>query len=256
MRGAEVPLSVRFRSVASDGCFPAGILAAAVLLLVPCSASAQEAAASSSEVSAHIGLSGELASPVGEFADFVDSGQGFRLFGSLNLLGEVLSLRSDLSMVQYGQSSRFVPLFPGTRAVGLEVETQNTITHFSVGPQLSAPLGGVRPFVRGSAGISYFATRSEARLGEEGDPLLTRTNFDDATLAWTAGGGVWIRLSGGETPLHLLVEGDYVRNGQVTYLREGDLQESREAEGEVEVDPVRSDGNLVSLRLGIAVGLR
>lgn len=226
-----------------------------MLLLAPCSASGQEAAAPSPEISAHIGFSGELASPVGEFADFVDSGAGFRLFGSLDLLGDVLSLRSDLSMVQYGQSSRFVPLFPGIRAIGVEVETQNTITHFSVGPQVTAPLGGVHPFVRGSVGISYFATRSEARLREEGDPLLTKTNFDDATLAWTVGGGVWILLAGGETPLLLLVESDYVRNGRVTYLREGDLQEGRETDGDGEVDPVRSDGNLVSLRLGIVVGL-
>ena len=46
----------------------------------------------------------------------------------------------------------------------------------------------------------------------------------------------------------------YVRNGPVTYLREGSI--SRAADGSLVLRPVRSEANLAVAQLGVVIGLR
>ena len=204
---------------------------------------------------AHAGLALDAVVPVGEFSDFVDT--GFGLAGSISLdlpPTGVLGLRLDAAWARYGSVTRRVPLSPTVPFIDVELQTDNSIATVAVGPQLTLPAGGVRAFVHGGIGFSYFVTRSSVRGTSEDEDFASTTNFDDFELALVGGAGTWIRLSGGRTPLHLLLEADYVRNGEASYLREGDLQEG--PGGTTEISPVHSDADFLSLRIGLGIGLR
>src|SRR5947199_218890 len=76
-------------------------------------------------------------------------------------------------------------------------------------------------------------------------------NYDDAVLALEGGGGLLIKLS---RAVALDLGASYVRNGPVTYLREGSI--SRAADGSLVLRPVRSEANLAVAQLGVVIGLR
>lgn len=206
-------------------------------------------------VRAHAGLALDAVVPVGEFADFVDT--GFGLAGSVSYdlpPAGVLGLRLDAAWARYGSVTRTVPLSPTVPFIDVELQTDNSIATVAVGPQITLPAGGVRAFVHGGIGFSYFVTCSSVQGTSDNEDFASTTNFDDFELALVGGAGTWIRLSRSRTPLHLLVEADYVRNGEASYLREGDLQEA--PGGGTQISPVRSDADFLSLRIGLGIGLR
>lgn len=243
-------------SAARRATYPLTILAAG---LAAVGLSAVEGAAQEAEqrgpVRAHAGLALDAAVPVGDFADFVDT--GFGLAGSLSFdlpPAGVLGLRLDAAWAQYGSVSRRVPLSSTVPFIDVELQTDNSIATVAVGPQITLPAGEVRAFVHGGVGFSYFVTRSSVRGTSDNEDFASTTNFDDFELALVGGAGTWVRLSGGRTRLHLLLEADYVRNGEASYLREGDLREG--PGGTTEISPVRSDADFLSLRIGLGIGLR
>ena len=116
------------------------------------------------------------------------------------------------------------------------------------------PSGAVRPYLNGTVGLSYFFTRSSVEGSADLEPFASSTNFDDATFAWAAGGGLYIPLRRGrKNPLSLDIGAQYHANGEARYLREGSIQE--DGTGEIFFDPIRSQTNLITYRLGITVGL-
>ena len=102
-------------------------------------------------------------------------------------------------------------------------------------------------------GFTYFTTRSSVEGTRDRREFASTTHFSDLTPALGAGGGLTVRLSGGEHPLGLLLSATYLRNGEAEYLRNEDLR--RLAEGDLLVQPVTSDADLVSVRAGVEVGL-
>ena len=85
-------------------------------------------------------------------------------------------------------------------------------------------------------------------------PFASSTNFDDATFAWAAGGGLYIPIRRrSRHPLSLDIGAQYHANGEARYLREGSIHE--DGTGEIFFDPIRSQTNLITYRLGITVGL-
>ena len=234
---------------------PAAVGALGLLCLLPVAGEAQASEEESGPVRAHAGLALDATLPVGPFADFVDP--GFGLAGSVTLdLGAsgVVGLRLDGGWARYGRVTRTVPLSPTVPFVDVEVRTENSIATVALGPQLTLPGEALRAFVHGGIGFSYFATRSSVRGTSDTEDFASTTNFDDVELALVGGAGIWVRISGGRTPLHLLFEADYVRNGDARYLTEGDLREG--SDGTVEISPTESDADFVSLRLGVGIGLR
>jgi opacity protein-like surface antigen len=108
--------------------------------------------------------------------------------------------------------------------------------------------------VNGSVGFAYFATTSSVEgSNNDGDPFASDTNFDDATFAWTAGGGVQIRVAGGGKPVYLDFGARYHGNGEAEYLRKGDITDL--PDGTVVLNPQRSDTNLWTIRVGVSVGI-
>jgi hypothetical protein len=197
-----------------------------------------------------LGFTAMLARPTGEFQDFVDWGGGFGVYTTVHFdRSRLVGLRLDGSHVIYGHERFLAPLV--IPRVGVEVTTTNSITNLGVGPQLNLSRGPVRPYVYGTAGFSYFATISS--VSGDFDAFAGSTNFDDVTPALTAGGGLLVRFNGGRHPVSLDMAVQSTYNGEATYLRRGGITDL--PDGTLLVQPIRSDANLVSFRLGIAIGL-
>lgn len=200
-------------------------------------------------------LYADLAVPVGEFENFVDLGGGGGLGVLLYLTPErSAALRLDGTFVVYGSESFRAPLSPTIPFVDVDVRTTNYIASLGVGPQIFLSTGGLRPYLFGTVGFSYFATQTSVSGSNDTDSFASTTNFDDVTLALSGGGGLAVQLSHGEHPVSLDLSASYQRNGLTEYLTEGDLYET--PGGGWAVDPVLSETNLMSYRVGVSIGLR
>ena len=200
-------------------------------------------------------LYGTAAVPVGEFQSFVDLGGG----AGLGLLAYLtpernVALKLDGTFVVYGTDSFRAPLSPTIPFVDVDVRTTNYIASLGVGPQVYLGSGSVRPYVFGTAGFSYFATQTSVSGTHEVEDFASTTNFDDLTLALSGGGGLSVQLTHGENPVALDLSANYQRNGLTEYLTEGDLFEL--PGGGWGVDPILSETNLVSYRVGVSIGMR
>lgn len=203
----------------------------------------------------YIGIQGVYARPVGQFGDYVKHGGGLNLSGTFPVTrGNVFALRADGGFIVYGSETRRV-CFSATVGCRIELDltTTNSIAYLNVGPQLMVPTGAVRPYINAAIGGSYFGTTSSVD-GVDGndDDFASTTNFDDITFAWNAGGGVLIRLSSGRTPVLLDLGVRYHGNGEVEYLKEGDIVDN--PDGSITITPTRSEANLVTFQLGVSIG--
>jgi hypothetical protein len=194
--------------------------------------------------------------PVGQFRSFVDvaGGLGGSFVVNLDRSGAV-ALRFDGAYLQYGNENRPISLAGTGGLVGLNMSTDFFIASLRVGPQVVLGTGRVRTYGFGTIGGAYFATRTS--LGDYGCGcynLASTTNYDDGALSLAGGGGLLIDLSRGRHPVSLDLGASYVRNGQVSYLREGSIVENQD--GSFTLRPVRSDANLVVLQAGVTIGLR
>lgn len=193
--------------------------------------------------------------PVGEFADHIDGGGGvgFDIAWPVQANGW-FALRGDVGWVVYGSETRRID-FPGSGGlVRLDLTTTNSILYVSAGPQLMVPTGPVRPYVNATGGFSYFSTTSSLKGDNNSESFADDTNHDDITMAWTAGGGVLIPVSSGRTPISINLGAQYHANGNVEYVTEDGI---REGTGDrYIIEPVRSDANFVSIRLGVTIGIR
>ena len=196
-----------------------------------------------------------VAQPLGEFDDYIDWGGGIggELLYAFDRQGAI-GMRMNLGLMIYGHETKRVPLSSTLGRIRVDVSTSNNIFVLGVGPQVMLPSGTVRPYLNGTVGLSYFFTRSSVEGSADLEPFASSTNFDDATFAWAAGGGLYIPLRRGrKNPLSLDIGAQYHANGEARYLREGSIQE--DGTGEIFFDPIRSQTNLITYRLGITVGL-
>jgi hypothetical protein len=205
-----------------------------------------------------IGFNGLVADPVGEFGDYVDLGGGFNLFGVVYLgEGRSWGLRLDGTLIIYGSNTVRRPLSPTVPFVDVDVKTENTIASFALGPQFVFGQGRLRPFLHGSVGASQFATTTSVYGSGSSSvqPFASTDNFEDYTFLLTAGGGLQIDLATArQHPISLELGADYLRHGLTEYLREGGIREL--PGGGYEVDPIRSETNLMTYHLGLVIGIR
>lgn len=201
------------------------------------------------------GVQLQYARPVGEFHDYVKHGGGL----NANIVWPVrtespFALRADGGFIVYGSETQRV-CFSGTVGcrVQLDLTTTNSIAYLNAGPQLMVPRGAVRPYANAAIGFSYFGTTSEVEGTNNDEAFASTTNFDDITFAWGAGGGLLISLSSGATPVLLDVGARYHGNGEVEYLKKGDITDN--PDGSITYSPTRSDANLVTFQLGVSVGI-
>jgi opacity protein-like surface antigen len=206
-------------------------------------------------VRGHLGGSVLIGVPVGEFAENVGTGYGLGGFGSWAFDPQgVASIRLDLGFLNYGRETIRICVTTPCRVTG-DLTTSNNIVFGGLGPQITVGgRGPVRAYGTASVGFAYFATTSSVEgSNNNGDPFASDTNFDDATFAWTAGGGVQIRVSNGVKPVYLDFGARYHGNGEAEYLRKGDITDL--PDGSVIINPRRSDTNLWTIRVGVSVGL-
>jgi hypothetical protein len=203
----------------------------------------------------YVGIQGEYARPVGEFGDYVKHGGGLNASIAWPVTrGNPFALRADGGFIVYGSETRRV-CFSTTVGCRIELDltTTNSIAYFNVGPQLMLPSGAVRPYINAAIGGSYFGTTSSVD-GVDGndDDFASTTNFDDITFAWNGGGGMLVRLSSGRTPVFLDLGVRYHGNGEVEYLKEGDIVDN--PDGTITITPTRSEANLLTFQLGVSIG--
>lgn len=202
-----------------------------------------------------LGISGTLGRPVGEFQQFVGWGGGLDGYGLIPLPGSSsMGLRVEGSLLIYGHESYRTPFSSTVRRVTVDVNTDNFIFGLGVGPQLTLGHGRIRPYLFGTAGLSYFATISSVEgTADFDDDGFSSTNFDDFTFALNGGGGLLIGLSRGRHPVSLDLSAVTRYNGEAVYMRRGGIIER--ADGSLTLETIRSQANLVSFRVGIAIGL-
>lgn len=194
-----------------------------------------------------------VAQPLGEFDDYIDAGIGFgaHYIRALDRSG-ALSLRVDGGFLIYGHETKRVPLSPTVPRIRVDVSTSNNIAGLHIGPQLMVPNGTFRPYVNAGAGFSYFFTESSVEGTDNVESFANTTNFNDFVWSWTGGGGIYIPLRRGRTPVSLDLGATYVHNGRARYLREGSIIE--DGAGNIFFDPIESETNLVIYKLGVSVG--
>jgi hypothetical protein len=201
------------------------------------------------------GGSAVYGAPAGGFRDHFDRSGGVAGFAVVGRPGGVLGLRIDGTWLLYGSETVRTPAAGPAPRQSYEVTTDNWLAQVTVGPQLTARSGRVRPYLSGFAGLGYFSTTSEARapaVGLAPSPLLVQpvrvsTNFDDATVSYGGAAGLVIPLGGGGVALDLGAR--WVGNGRVRFLTEGGLRD--DGRGGVLLDPRRSAGSFLELRLGV-----
>jgi opacity protein-like surface antigen len=187
--------------------------------------------------------------PVGQFGDLVSGVGGVN--ADLNFRFDrrgSAALRIDGSYLQYGNERRFLPLAGSGGLLAVDMNTTFYVAALRAGPQVLLGEGRIRPYGFGTIGVAYFATQTS--LGG----CCGTTNFDDTALSLAAGGGLRIDLSRGRHPAALDLGASFVQNGQVSYLREGDILPN--PDGSFTLRPVRSDANFVTLQLGLSFALR
>jgi opacity protein-like surface antigen len=188
--------------------------------------------------------------PLGDFADATD--EGFGVVGNVVFTpgGGPFGIRFQTGGLIYGSRTIHTPV-PGTGGlVTQELNTDNWLLNVGIGPQVMARSGPVRPYAYALAGLGYFAT--DTSLGDDYDDYgdHTTTNYDDTTFAWSAGAGLLFPVS---RSLAIDVGAQYVGNGTVRYLAEGDLQPSASSAPPVVV-PRTTAANLVTLTIAVSFG--
>ena len=192
-----------------------------------------------------------LALPQGEFSDFVDAGFGLGVWFAFNLDRQGrIALKVDGNWLIYGSETRRRPLSPTVPFVTVDVTTRNNIYTMGVGPLISFSDGPVKPYITGSIGFSYFATESGVSGTNNGEDFAESTNFDDFTFAIVGGGGIRVRVKGGNTPVFIDLSSEYHRNGQASYLREGSIVDN--GNGTIDFTPIQSETTLMLLKLGVS----
>lgn len=185
---------------------------------------------------------------VGQFSDAVGEnglgGVNANLSLNFNRRGTV-ALRIEGAYLQYGSENRPLPAaISGGLLAGAEMTTSFYVASLRAGPEFVLGTGRVRPYIFGTAGISYFAT--ETSVGS----CCGNTNYDDAVASLAGGGGLRIDLS---HSVALDLGAIFVKHSDVSYLREGDILE--QSDGSVTFQPVQSEGDVFLLQLGLSFAL-
>jgi hypothetical protein len=213
------------------------------------------------------GVDGVAVDPRGSFGRNIP-GTGFGIGGHalvrVDPLG-ILALRVDVANAQYGSEREPLASSPyyggyGGR-VALDVRTRNSLAWFGIGPELTVPLGPVRPYVNASIAYARFSTVSDLE-GEGYDAygnyqsrsrLASSQNQDDGTSARSAGAGVYIPVGPPRWLANAHLGVRYYDGAEAEYLREGSITDN--ADGSISFTPLRSRTPFVAYQVGLSVAI-
>lgn len=226
-----------------------------LLLVAPCLAAQnyREITESPAKPRHYFGINLQLASPQGEFRDFVGTGFGVGVHVSFMLDQQRrVGLRLFGSWIEYGRTTERLPLSPTLPGLTVDLTTANDIFTFGVGPELHLGQGDFRAYASGAIGVSDFATTTSAEGTNNTSAFASSTNFNDWTVAWYGGGGLLYQVSHGRSPLLIDAGVRYQGHGQTRYLRKGSIKPT--TGGGVTFTPIESKTDILVPYLGIQVG--
>ena len=193
-----------------------------------------------------------VSQPMEEFGQNVGNGYGANATVMYHLLRSgLLSLRLDLSGVEYDHEKNRVPLSPtvGGRII-VDVRTTNSIVGLSWGPEFAVPTGRIRPYANAAYSRLFFRTTSSVRdIDSSDENIASTTNYKDGTGAWVYGGGIRIPLGKTNSPVSLDVGLRYYRGGIAAYLREGSIVDN--PDGSITVTPLISRTPFLMYAVGV-----
>lgn len=200
---------------------------------------------------ASLGISLVGANAVGDLSAAVDQGFGLQLAGGFPMVEHgQLRLRIDGGFVVYGiERLQYCGI---SCRVASELTTTNNILFAGIGPEIVLSDGNVRPYLYGTAGISWFLTSSSLDDHDGYGPYLQTTNFSDAVYGLRYGGGLRVRVGGSHRPVFLDLGVERHDNGIAEYLTRGDIVDN--PDGSVTIYPNRSDADLMTFRFGVSIG--
>jgi len=171
------------------------------------------------------GVRFQLASPTGAFGDQVDDpGLGLALHWGVRPRRS-LTVGLGLQAAMYGRETtrQDLPLVDD-----FELTTTNNLAGGFVFAQWRPLPGAVQPYAEGRLGLEYLWTESKLEDDDwwDHDDIARETNLDDWATSWSAGGGLLVRLSGGDPeagkPGVLLdFKATYRHGSTAEYLTEG-----------------------------------
>lgn len=165
----------------------------------------------------------------------------------------IVSLGGELGFLGYGRETNRVPLSStiGGRIL-VDVTTSNNVFWMGLGPQITAPSGPIRPYVNGTAGFAVFWTESSVKGDYDQEAFASTNNYNDATFAWTAGGGFLIPV--GKSKQGAIDFGvRWNGNGNTRYLKRGDIIDL--PNGNVQLRVNEGETPMLMWRLGLKWGL-
>lgn len=199
------------------------------------------------------GLSLAVSQPLGDFRRGGRVGFGVAGFASMSVdPAGVLGLRLEGGGQNYGTASlrTTVPSF-GYYATQLRQTTRNDIYWLGIGPQVTIPLGPVRPYGFATIGGANFTTATTLRYALYGaDQEYQATDLSSWALARAAGGGVRFRVGATERNAAYVDAGArWQRVNDVRYLTPGTLPG--------DIDPntlaLRGRADFVTYHLGVSI---
>ncbi len=203
------------------------------------------------------GLTLTVSQPVGPFRRVAGTGFGLTANGVAGIdPGGILGLRVEGGAQNYGRfSAPFETRSALLGAPGRQV-TSNDIYWGAIGPQLSVPLGPVRPYGFATVGIANFATTSRllgAGIDGTSREFVRSTDLSNWSTTQALGGGLRVRVARQNgTPVHLDLGArrHYIKSAR--YLTPGAIP------GETAFGLLSTSGraDLVTYHVGVSVGGR
>lgn len=195
-----------------------------------------------------------FASPQGEFRSNLDrDGFGFQLQGTLwtPSVERPFTLGLDASYIIYGMKTETRPWY-GFPESDLNVTRTNSIVNLHMLFQVSPFTGPVQPYIEGLFGGAYIFTLSEVKSTNNDESLFSKTNLDDFTWSYGAGGGVLIQVAqdkGSLSTLFLDFKVRYMNGTQAEYLTENDIVVVSPTQ--VNYYPRKSKTDLLTFQIGV-----
>lgn len=174
------------------------------------------------------GLRLAVADPTGAFGRAVED-PGFGLVGHLGVKATpTWTLGLGMHGMTYGSQSttQHLPLVDD-----FKLTTTNNLAGACFFTRV-APMAGaaVQPYAEGSFGFNYLWTESKLEDDQwwDDDEVARKTNFDDFTSYWSAGGGLLVQLAKGDASqkkpgVFLDLGVSFWHGGNAQYLTEGDI---------------------------------
>ena len=197
----------------------------------------------------------EYAQPVGDFRQNVRQGFGGGGHVAFGLDPDgIVAIRFDGGFINYGNETHYVPLSSSVRRIIVQEQTSNNIFVASVGPQLTLPLGRVRPYVNGGIGLAYFFTQTSLNADDGSNPIAQTTNYSNNSLAYTGGAGFTVPLSVSGNNVRMALDAGVRYNSiaSARYLTRGDIMDDPNSQYGIIVTPRQSAANFVAYHVGVS----